>query len=59
VIQTNGQQRAAIYARVSTTDQADKGYALPMQIEACLAFAKAHDYTVVRRYDSSRGLHRY
>jgi site-specific DNA recombinase len=40
------QKIAAIYARVSTTDQADKGYSLPMQIEACLAFAKAHDYTV-------------
>jgi hypothetical protein len=30
---------AAIYTRVSTTDQADKGYSLPTQIEACLALA--------------------
>jgi len=31
---------AAIYARVSTTDQADKGYSLPTQLEACQAMAQ-------------------
>jgi predicted site-specific integrase-resolvase len=31
---------AAIYARVSTTDQADQGYCLPAQIEACQAMAQ-------------------
>jgi site-specific DNA recombinase len=37
---------AAIYAHVSTTDQADKGYSLPTQIEACQAMAQQEDYTV-------------
>jgi site-specific DNA recombinase len=37
---------AAIYVRVSTTDQADKGYSLPTQIEACMALAQREGYTV-------------
>jgi site-specific DNA recombinase len=37
---------AAIYARVSTTDQADRGYSLPTQIEACQAMAQQEGYTV-------------
>src|SRR2546425_12938717 len=37
---------AAIYARVSTQDQADKGFSLPTQIEACLALAQREGYTV-------------
>jgi site-specific DNA recombinase len=40
------QKLAAIYARVSTTDQADKGYSLPTQIEACREFARREGYTV-------------
>src|SRR5262245_9400480 len=40
------QRIAAIYARVSTTDQADKGYSLPTQIEACQAMARQEGYTV-------------
>jgi len=39
-------QLAAIYARVSTTDQADKGYSLPTQLEACQAMARQEGYTV-------------
>jgi site-specific DNA recombinase len=44
--QLNGQRLAAIYTRVSTTDQADKGYSLPTQLEACQAMAQQEGYTV-------------
>src|SRR5215813_7712733 len=44
--QTDPLRWAAIYARVSTTDQADKGYSLPTQIEACQAMARQEGYTV-------------
>src|SRR5215510_7771364 len=37
---------AVIYARVSTTDQADKGYSLSTQLEACQAMAHREGYTV-------------
>src|SRR5262245_57732958 len=37
---------AAIYARVSTTDQADHGFSLPTQIEACQALAQQDGSTV-------------
>jgi site-specific DNA recombinase len=43
---TNGQRIAAIYARVSTTEQADKGFSLPTQIEACQALATREGYAV-------------
>src|SRR4029453_2089966 len=38
---------AAIYARVSTADQADKGYSLPTQIDACQCLAEQEGYTVL------------
>ena len=44
--QTDPPKLAAIYARVSTTDQADKGYSLPTQLEACQAMARQEGYTV-------------
>jgi len=44
--QTDTHNIAAIYARVSTTDQADKGYSLPTQIDACRAMAQQEGYTV-------------
>jgi hypothetical protein len=37
---------AAVYARVSTADQADKGFSLPTQIEACQAMARQEGYAV-------------
>ena len=37
---------AAIYARVSTKDQADNGYSLPKQVQACLKLAHQEGYTV-------------
>ena len=37
---------AAIYTRVSTTEQADKGYSLPTQLDACQALARQEGYTV-------------
>ncbi len=37
---------ACIYARVSTSDQADKGYSLPTQIEACLDLAEREGYVI-------------
>src|SRR5712691_5860647 len=44
--QTDTPALAAIYARVSTTDQADKGYALPTQLDACQAMARQEGYAV-------------
>src|SRR5262245_31659191 len=37
---------AAIYARVSTAEQADRGFSLPTQIEACQAMARQEGYSV-------------
>lgn len=42
--------RAVIYARVSTTDQADRGYSLPTQIDACRLLAQHQGYTVPEGY---------
>src|SRR5215208_5990502 len=48
-------KQTAIYARVSTDDQAERGYSLPSQIEACQKFAsqKGFDVTAVYRDDIS------
>src|SRR2546421_12636250 len=48
--QTDTPKIAALYARVSTTEQADKGYSLPTQIDACQAMARQEGYTVPESY---------
>jgi site-specific DNA recombinase len=40
-------KRAAIYARVSTDEQAEKGFSLPSQIEGCKRYAVDHDLEVI------------
>ncbi|CAG0936306.1 hypothetical protein TFLX_05174 [Thermoflexales bacterium] len=46
-VQLNGHKRAVIYARVSTDEQADKGYSLPSQIEECGKYAHDNGFEVV------------
>jgi site-specific DNA recombinase len=46
-IPSNGQKHAAIYARVSTSEQAETGFSLPTQVEACHAVATQEGYTVL------------
>jgi site-specific DNA recombinase len=43
-------KQAAIYARVSTDDQAQRGYSLPSQIEACERFANQRGFDIVAVY---------
>ncbi len=43
-------KRAAIYVRVSTDDQAERGYSLPSQIEACQKFAEQKGFEVAAIY---------
>src|SRR5688572_30685550 len=43
-------KQAAIYARVSTDDQAERGYSLPSQIEACERFANQKGFDVAAVY---------
>lgn len=53
--------RAIVYARVSTDEQADKGYSLPSQIEACKRYAERIGATVVAEHQddySGASLHR-
>lgn len=42
--------KAIVYARVSTDDQADKGYSLPTQLEACRRYAEALGLNVVAEF---------
>jgi site-specific DNA recombinase len=43
-------KQAAIYARVSTDDQAKRGYSLPSQIEACQKFVSQKGWDVAAVY---------
>jgi site-specific DNA recombinase len=43
-------KQTAIYARVSTDDQAERGYSLPSQVEACQQFAKQKGFDVAAVY---------
>lgn len=48
-------KKAAIYARVSTDDQADKGYSLPSQLDGCRQYIDQLEYSIVAEFreDSS------
>ena len=41
---------AVIYIRVSTTEQAEKGYSLKVQEEACLKYALSNSYEVLELF---------
>lgn len=43
----NGHKRAVLYARVSTDEQAEKGYSLPSQVEACRKYAESIGYAII------------
>ncbi len=43
-------KRAAIYARVSTTDQSDSGFSLPGQINECRAYAEKLGFDVTAEF---------
>lgn len=43
-------KRAVIYARVSTDDQAEHGYSLQSQVEACRDYAARHEMAVIGRF---------
>ena len=45
-VQLNGNLRAVIYARVSTEDQAENGYSLQSQMEACQKYAAEHGFEI-------------
>ena len=54
-------KRAAIYVRVSTDEQAEKGYSLPSQLEACRRYADQFGYEVIGEFSddySGRKLNR-
>jgi site-specific DNA recombinase len=46
-VSSNGHKRAVLYARVSTDDQADKGYSLPSQFDAMRKYAERQGFEIV------------
>ena len=49
-VSENGSKRAVLYARVSTDEQADKGYSLPSQFDAMRKYAAQQGFEVVGEY---------
>ena len=43
-------KRAVIYCRVSTDEQAEKGYSLPVQLVACQKYAQGNGFQVVSEF---------
>ena len=43
-------RKAILYARVSTDNQADKGYSLPSQLDACRRYAEQHGFEIVGEF---------
>jgi site-specific DNA recombinase len=46
----NGNKRAVLYARVSTDDQAEKGYSLPSQLDAMRKYAAQQGFEIVGEF---------
>ena len=44
---TEGPKKAVLYARVSTAEQAERGYSLAQQIEACRTWCEREGYEVL------------
>lgn len=40
-------KRASIYTRVSSDEQAENGYSLPLQLDGCRKYGAMHNFTVV------------
>jgi DNA invertase Pin-like site-specific DNA recombinase len=43
-------KKAVIYARVSTEAQAEEGFSLPSQIDACRSFAEQHEFEIFAEF---------
>jgi len=43
-------KKSAVYARVSTDDQADQGYSLPSQLESCRHYIEELGYSVIAEF---------
>ena len=43
-------KKAVVYARVSTNEQAEHGFSLPSQVEACRKYADQNDFNVIAEF---------
>ena len=57
-VSANGHKRAVLYARVSTDEQADKGYSLPSQFDAMRKYAAQQGFEIAGEF-SCKGLDTY